>query len=215
MDTLIIYFKKIKWLFIILFIIIFLAGYIGLMVYMVDKYPRKEDAIIALMVGGLIGSALLIAAGWQIGIWLKKNWIEAKAEVASNVAMTKSIGSPIEDGDHQGDEESSNVADAETPVHETVARARALEDKALNCIQIASRLFSHLRSNPETDNLIEMQAVDFMVMSDSSIRNTLTRLHLNGEQNDSSMSQGPSIKTTVAIDPVKPVSRYDIAKGKA
>lgn len=228
MKTLTIFLKRIRWLFIVLGGIFFLVSYIGLMVYLTKNNPKNQDVIIAIMMGGLFGAVVLSAIGWQLGVWLKKNWTIAKKESEKDKAT---------------------------------AMVEKIENKASRCIEIASRLFppemgphGQPSQNFDRQRRIEIQAVDFMSMSDSAIRDTITRLNLSEQERNrlspmsalplEIVSLGPPPERTrrqarthshafegtrlwVTAPPVfdipqieknkpeKSLSRYDIAKGKA
>jgi hypothetical protein len=146
MRTLKIFLKKTKWLYLIIAIIFSVVSYLGLMIHFVQKYPQHANAILGWMLGGAFGSAVLITVGCQIWTWLKKSWAEAKKE--SEIVV---------------------------PLH--VTAARELEDKAANCLAIATQLFPPNHVTPtESYNIIQVQAADFMSMSDSAIRSTMNRI---------------------------------------
>jgi hypothetical protein len=224
MSALIIFLKKIRWVFISLGIILFITAYARLILYFVNKYPRNSDGIITLMILGLVlGCPILV--GICKGLkdllnWLKRSWTEAK-----NEAERKQKVQGLEDhpSPRQNDNPNSNAVGPVESINSRLLvmdpfrpRARNLQTKAMNCISIVRIIFPEV-----SDGLLQQYATDLMRLSDTFINSTLqnlSRLNRTTQAVERSKEEKTAYVSVIEQasqsqpEPEKSLSRYDIAK---
>lgn len=153
MNTLKIFFKKIKWLFIILGCFSFIMGYAFLLFYIKTKFSMYNAGIEIVGVLIIVVGPAIIVGLYQLGKWFKKSWVEAKQELET-LRVNKALNRQVDD-EEDHDEEDEDI------------------DKIMSCLYIAQKMLPNA-----SDDLIESQAADLMRLPDSCIRSTIRRLEI-------------------------------------